>query len=119
MQINLNENKDIVVVPAEYKDLENPPTFIFKYPTNSDLLLFKYLEKNYAEEVVYTLFKDFKNPIEIFKNGQKVEYTTLKDLAEMAFNQQIKKILDECINVVFNKLFEIKKEGEEVEKKSE
>lgn len=118
MKLNvIQNNENIVVIPSIYKDMENPPKFIFRSPNSQDMLNFLWGGNN-TFEAVCNCFIGFENKIELEVNGKPYEYNTYKEFVNAGLNGDIALIHNECLNAVAKRLHEMANEAQKTEKKS-
>lgn len=119
MKLNvIQNNENIVVTPSLYKEMENPPTFIFRSPNSQDMLNFLWGGNNIFEAVC-NCFIRFENKIELEVNGKPYEYNTYREFVNAGFNGDIALIHNECLNAVAKRLHEMANEAQKTEKKSQ
>lgn len=118
MEINVIKNdEEIIVVPSIYKDLENPPTFVFRSPNSSDFLNFLFGGNN-VFEAVCNCFLRFENKIDLKVNGKDFEYNTYREFVSVGLSGDIALIHNECMNAVYDRLLKMSNEAKKTEKKS-
>ena len=118
MEINVIQNTDdIVVIPSIYKDIENPPTFVFRSPNSSDFLNFLFGGNNIFEALC-NCFVRFENKIDLTVNGKPYEYNSYKEFVSVGISGDIALIHNECMNAVYERLAKMSKEAQKTEKKS-
>lgn len=117
MKLNIIQNtENIVVIPNIYKDMENPPTFIFRSPNSQDMLNFLWGGNN-VFEAVCNCFIGFENKIELEVNGKPYEYHDYRGFINAGFNGDIALIHNDCMNAIALRLTEMAKEARKTEKK--
>lgn len=117
MKLNvIQNNENIVVTPSLYKEMENPPTFIFRSPNSQDMLNFLWGGNNIFEAVC-NCFIRFENKIELEVNGKPYEYNTYREFVNAGFNGDIALIHNECLNAVAKRLQDMAAEAQKTEKK--
>ena len=117
MRLNIAQNTDnIRVIPTIYKDVEKPPTFIFRSPNSSDCLNFMFGGNN-VFEAVCNCFVGFENKIELYNGDKPIEYNTYRDFVNAGLSGDIAIIHNECMNAVYERLLTLINEAKETEKK--
>ena len=117
MKLNVIQNSNTIdVIPSIYKDLKNPPKFIFRSPNSQDYLHFMWGGNN-VFDAVCNCFLGFENKIELEINGKPYEYNTYKEFINAGLNGEIAIIHSECMNAVANRLMEMAKAAALTEKK--
>lgn len=117
LQISQNES-DIVVIPSIYKDMEKPPTFIFKSPNSQDCLNFMFGGNN-VFEAVCNCFIGFENKIELYNGDNEIKYTDYREFVNAGVSGDIAVIHNECMNAVANRLTQMIEDAKKTEKKSQ
>lgn len=113
----IQNNNDIVVVPSIYKDLKEPPKFIFRSPNSQDCLNFMFGGNNIFEAVC-NCFLRFENKIKLTTTENKeIEYNTYREFVNVGVSGDIALIHNECMNAVANRLMLMMREANETEKK--
>lgn len=113
----IQNNDDIVVVPSIYKDLKEPPKFIFRSPNSQDCLNFMFGGNNIFEAVC-NCFLRFENKIKLTTTENKeIEYNTYREFVNVGVSGDIALIHNECMNAVANRLMLMMREANETEKK--
>ena len=119
MRLNIAQNtENITVIPSIYKDIENPPTFIFRSPNSQDCLHFLWGGNN-VFEAVCNCFIGFENKIELFSNDKPIEYNDYRGFVNAGLSGDIAIIHNECMNAVYERLITLINEAKETEKKSQ
>lgn len=119
MKLNIIQNtENIVVIPSIYKDMENPPTFIFRSPNSQDMLNFLWGGNN-VFEAVCNCFVEFKNKIELEVNGKPYEYSNYREFVNAGIHGDIALIHNDCMNAVALRLTEMAEKARKTEKKSQ
>ena len=119
MKIQIAQNDtDIVVIPSLYKEMENPPKFIFRSPNSQDCLNF-FFGGNNVFEAVCNCFKGFENKIELYNGDKEIQYNSYKEFVNVGLSGDIAVIHSECMNAVAKRLFEMIEQGNATEKKSQ
>lgn len=119
MKLNIiQNNENIVVIPNIYKDMENPPKFIFRSPNSQDMLNFL-LGGNNIFEAVCNCFVGFENKIELELNGKAYEYHDYRGFINAGVHGDIALIHNDCMNAVALRLSEMAEEAKKTEKKSQ
>lgn len=117
MEINVIQNTDeIVVIPSIYKELEKPPTFVFRSPNSNDFLNFLFGGNNIFEAVC-NCFLRFENKINLKVNGKDYEYNSYREFVGVGLSGDIALIHNECLNAVYDRLLLMSKEAKKTEKK--
>lgn len=115
----IQNNDDIVVIPSIYKDLKEPPTFIFRSPNSQDCLNFMFGGNN-VFEAVCNCFLRFENKIKLTTSDNKeIEYNTYREFINVGVSGDIALIHNECMNAVANRLMQMINEAKITEKKSQ
>lgn len=113
----IQNNDDIVVIPSIYKDLKEPPKFIFRSPNSQDCLNFMFGGNNIFEAVC-NCFLRFENKIKLTTTENKeIEYNTYREFVNVGVSGDIALIHNECMNAVANRLMLMMREANETEKK--
>lgn len=100
MKLNIiQNNENIVVIPNIYKNMEKPPTFIFRSPNSQDMLNFLWGGNN-VFEAVCNCFVGFENKIELELNGKPYEYSDYRGFVNAGFNGDIALIHNDCMNAI-------------------
>lgn len=119
MKLNvIQNNENIEVVPSIYKDMENPPKFIFRSPNSQDCLNFM-LGGNNVFEAVCNCFIGFENKIELYCDGKEISYTNYREFVNAGLSGDIAIIHNECMNTIAIKLMQMIEEAQKTEKKSQ
>ena len=119
MKLQIAQNtENIVVVPAIYKDMENPPKFIFRSPNSQDCLNFMFGGNN-VFEAVCNCFLEFENKIELFNGDKEIKYNTYREFINAGLSGDIAVIHNECMNAVAERLLKMVSEANATEKKSQ
>lgn len=119
MKLNIiQNNENIVVIPNIYKNMEKPPTFIFRSPNSQDMLNFLWGGNN-VFEAVCNCFVGFENKIELELNGKPYEYSDYREFVNAGFNGDIALIHNDCMNAIALRLSEMAEEAKKTEKKSQ
>lgn len=119
MKLNVIQNtENIEVIPDIYKDMENPPKFIFRSPNSQDMLNFLWGGNNIFEAVC-NCFIGFENKIELEVNGKPYEYNTYREFVNAGLNGDIAVIHNNCLNAFAKRLTEMAQEANKTEKKSQ
>ena len=105
----IQNNDDIVVIPSIYKDLKEPPTFIFRSPNSQDCLSFMFGGNNVFENKIKLTTSDNKE----------IEYNTYREFINVGVSGDIALIYNECMNAVANRLMQMINEAKITEKKSQ
>lgn len=117
MKIQIAQNTDdIVVIPTRYKELENPPKFIFRSPNSQDCLNFMFGGNN-VFEAVCNCFIGFENKIELYKDDKKIEYNTYREFVNAGLSGDIALIHHECMNAIADRLVNMIEDAKATEKK--
>ena len=118
MKLNIvQNNEEIVVIPSIYKDMTNPPTFIFRSPNSQDYLNFLWGGNNIFEAIC-NCFLRFENKIEIEVNNKPYEYTDYREFVNAGLSGEIAVIHNDCMNAIYQRLLDMAKKAGETEKKS-
>ncbi len=119
MKLSIIQNtENIVVIPRIYKDMENPPTFIFRSPNSQDMLNFLWGGNN-VFEALCNCFIGFENKIELEVNGKPYEYSDYRGFINAGVSGDIALIHNDCMNAVAKRLTEMAEEAKKTEKKSQ
>lgn len=119
MKLNvIQNNENIVVIPTIYKDLEKPPTFVFRSPNSQDFLNFLWGGNNIFDAVC-NCFLYFENKIELSINGNPYEYETYREFINAGLNNEIAIIHNDCMNALAKRLKEMATEAQKTGKKSQ
>lgn len=119
MKIQIAQNlTDITVIPSIYKDMENPPTFIFRSPNSQDCLNFM-LGGNNVFEAVCNCFIRFENKIELYNGDAEIKYNDYREFINAGLSGDIALIHNECTNAVVQRLMSLVNEAKATEKKSQ
>lgn len=119
MKLNVIQNtENIEVIPQIYKDMENPPKFVFRSPNSQDMLNFMWGGNNIFEGIC-NCFLYFENKIELEVNGKPYEYNTYKEFINIGLNGEIAVIHNDCIMAFTKRLNEMAAEAKKTEKKSQ
>lgn len=119
MRLNIAQNtENITVIPSIYKDMENPPKFIFRSPNSQDCLHFLWGGNN-VFEAVCNCFIGFENKIELYSNDKPIEYIDYRGFVNAGLSGDIALIHNECMNAVYERLASMINEAKETEKKSQ
>ena len=117
MEINVIRNdEEIVVIPSIYKEMEKPPTFVFRSPKSTDFLNFMFGGEN-VKEAVCNCFLRFENKIELTVNGKAYEYNTYREFVDAGLSGDIALIHNECMNAMYDRLLKMSNEAKKTEKK--
>lgn len=118
MEINVIQNtEEITVIPSIYKELKEPPTFVFRSPNSSDFLNFLFGGNNIFDAVC-NCFLRFENKIDLKVNGKDYEYNTYRDFVNAGISGDIALIHNECMHAIYERLTEMSKAASKTEKKS-
>lgn len=112
-----NSNKNIEIIPEQFKNEKKPPKFIFRCPNSADVLNFIW-GGSQIDEAIYNCFVGFENKIELSdENGKKIEYDTYEQFIKAGVSTEIAIIHNQIRNEIATKLNELIKEAKETEKK--
>lgn len=118
MKIVVKRAEELSITPLAFKNETNPPTFVFRTPTSSDML--KFLWTKDMVSVIDDCFVRFENKIEVTdENGKEIEYNTYKEFVNLGLSGEILAIHQECLTKITEKLNQMTEEAENTEKKSE
>lgn len=117
LQIAQN-NENIRVVPSIYKNIDNPPAFIFRSPNSQDCLNFMFGGNN-VFEAVCNCFIGFENKIELYNGEKEIKYNTYKEFVNAGLSGDIAIIHNDCMNAIAERLYKMISEANETEKKSQ
>ena len=116
MEIEIQNLEDITVVPSQFKDLENPPKFVFRTPNAADIIDFQVF--NDISRTANRCFLRFENKPVLKKDGKPVEYTTYAQFIGLGVSDLVNEIHAECCARLLPVIMGIKEQAEKTEKKS-
>lgn len=117
MEIKVTQNtEEIIVIPSLYKDMKEPPTFIFRSPNSQDCLNFMFGGNN-VFEAVCNCFLRFENKIKLSNGKEEIQYNTYREFVNAGLSGDIALIHNECMNAVAERLMEMMSEANATEKK--
>lgn len=118
MKLKISKNdKNIEVVPEQFKNEKNPPKFIFRCPNSADVLNFIW-GGSAIDEAVYNCFLGFENKIELEDNeGKKIEYNTYEEFIKLGASPEIALIHNQIRNEIATVLNTMIQEAKTTEKK--
>lgn len=119
MRLQIAQNNEFIeVIPSIYKDMENPPKFIFRSPNSQDCLNFMFGGNNIFEAVC-NCFVGFENKIELYNGDKEIKYNDYREFVNVGLSGDIALIHNECMNAVANRLMGMIDEAKKTEKKSQ
>ena len=116
MEIEIQNLEDITVIPSQFKDLENPPKFVFRTPNAADIIDFQVF--NDISRTANRCFLRFENKPTLKKDGNPVEYTTYAQFIGLGASDLVNEIHAECCARLLPVIMGIKEQAEKTEKKS-
>ena len=116
MEIEIQNLEDITVIPSQFKDLENPPRFIFRTPNAADIIDFQVF--NDISRTANRCFLRFENKPTLQKDGKALEYNTYAEFIGLGASGVINEIHAECCARLLPVIMGIKEQAEKTEKKS-
>lgn len=115
MEIEIQNLDEIVVVPEKFKNIENPPKFIFKTPNAPDVIDFQVF--NDITRTVVRCFLRFDNKPVLKKNGEIIEYNSYSQFIGLGSSEIVNEIHAECCAKLLPIILGIKEKAGKTEKK--
>ena len=116
MEIEIQNLEEIIVIPEKFKDIENPPKFVFKMPNAADIIDFQIF--NDITRTASRCFLHFENKPTLKKDGKIVEYNTYSEFIGLGASDEVNEIHAECCSKLLPIILGIKEKAEKTEKKS-
>ena len=116
MQIEIENLEEITVVPEKFKDMENPPKFIFKTPNAADVIDFQIF--NDITRIANRCFVRFENKPTLQKDGKNLDYNTYSEFIGLGSSAIINEIHADCCAKLLPVILGIKEKATHTEKKS-
>lgn len=116
MEIQLQELKEITIIPELFKDEPNPPKFVFRHPNAADIIDFKVF--NDISRTCSRCFLRFENKPVLKKDSKTLEYDSYAEFIGLGASDAINKIHAECSARLIPIILGIQEKAKETEKKS-
>lgn len=116
MEIEIQNIEEIIVIPEKFKDIENPPKFIFKTPNAPDIIDFQVF--NDITRTATRCFLRFENKPTLKKDGKIVDYNSYAEFIGLGASGVVNEIHAECCAKLLPIILGIKDKAEKTEKKS-